>query len=70
MVGKLNVRLEFGDGARGKPGKWEEWTESECLINAFATQSIAKDEELLTDYGEDYWVGEVLAPQRNKSASG
>jgi hypothetical protein len=63
-MAKLNVRLECGKGkrprakkgkARGKNKKEATWT-SECLIKVFAICDIEEGAELLTTYGEGFWL--------------
>jgi hypothetical protein len=55
VMGKINVRFEFGDGCRPSKIDREEEKMSTCLIKVIATMPIKEGAELLCDYGEDYW---------------
>jgi hypothetical protein len=52
VLGKLNVQMQTGHGKRPKG---QQIKNTECLIQAFASEDIAAGAELLTCYGENFW---------------
>jgi hypothetical protein len=65
VLGKVNVDFVFGPGQRPKARRTKgkakgarqrvDGPKSECLIKAFAACDIAEGEELLANYGNQFW---------------
>jgi hypothetical protein len=55
VVSTLNVRFEFGQSKRSKKDASEGAVTSQCLIKVFAAMPIKAGEELVADYGDNFW---------------
>jgi SET domain-containing protein len=55
VVSQLNVRFEFGKCTRPPKSHLGPMDFSEPLIKVYAMKAIKAGEELVADYGSNYW---------------
>ena len=55
MVAGLNVRFQFASSKRPKKADKGPLGSSECLITVYATKAIKTGEELVAEYGSQFW---------------